>query len=139
MHKAILWTMTAALLVGGAACEKASGEQRGNDQRTTTTPAAPADTMKLNPQQQGRTSAQAAPGDQGATDTDQRITQQVRRAIESDTSLSSEARNVTVVTHSGVVTLKGNVKSDAERKSLESKAKGIADVKQVEDQLDVAK
>jgi len=53
---------------------------------------------------------------------DRDITQQIRRAIMNDKSLSTYAHNVKVITQRGQVTLKGPVQSEDEKKSIEAKA-----------------
>jgi osmotically-inducible protein OsmY len=47
------------------------------------------------------------------------------------------ARNAKVITANGVVLLRGPVKSDAERDSLEAKARKLAGTNRVENHLDV--
>ena len=54
-----------------------------------------------------------------------------------DDALSMNAKNVKVITQDQIVTLKGAVKNEAERQSIVEKAKTIATVKRVDDQLDV--
>lgn len=68
---------------------------------------------------------------------DRQITQQIRKAIASDKSLSSYAHNVKVITKGGMVTLKGPVKSEDEKKAVEAKAAGVAGESKVTSQLDV--
>ena len=47
---------------------------------------------------------------------DQEITRKIRRSIIADKSLSTYAHNIKIISQDGAVTLKGPVKSDAERK-----------------------
>ena len=54
-----------------------------------------------------------------------------------DKALSVNAHNVKIMTSSGVVTLRGPVKSDAEKQSIESKAKQVAGVTSVNNLLEV--
>jgi hyperosmotically inducible protein len=68
---------------------------------------------------------------------DRDITQQVRKAITSDKSLSTYAHNVKVVTQNGQVTLKGPVRSDDEKQAVEAKAAEIAGKGNVTNELDV--
>ena len=49
------------------------------------------------------------------------------------------AKNVKILTVSGKVTLRGPVKSDAERSAVESKAKAAPGVTEVDNQLEVKK
>lgn len=64
--------------------------------------------------------------DQSEKRTDLRITQDIRRAVVSDPSLSFAAKNVTVVTVRGHVVLKGTVKDSAERAAVSAKAARVA-------------
>ncbi|MGC2403197.1 MAG: BON domain-containing protein [Acidobacteriaceae bacterium] len=67
------------------------------------------------------------------------ITRNIRRAVLKDKSLSIEAHNVTIVTKDGKVTLKGPVKSDSEKQTVESAANNIAGPGNVDDQLSVSR
>jgi hyperosmotically inducible periplasmic protein len=69
---------------------------------------------------------------------DRKMTQQIRRAIVKDKSLSTYAHNVKIITHNGVVTLKGAVRTDAEKAKVEQIASGVAAGK-VTNELTVAK
>ena len=68
---------------------------------------------------------------------DRQITQQIRRAIMNDKSLSSYAHNVKVVTQNSQVTLKGPVRSDEEKRAIESKAAEVAGASKVTSELDI--
>jgi osmotically-inducible protein OsmY len=63
---------------------------------------------------------------------------QIRRAIVKDKSLSVMAHNIKIVVTNGEVTLRGPVKSDAEKATINSKAQAIAGAGKVHDQLEVA-
>jgi osmotically-inducible protein OsmY len=56
---------------------------------------------------------------------DRELTRQIRKAIVSDKSLSTQAHNVKILTQDGTVTLKGQVKTDDEKKAVEDKATGV--------------
>ena len=75
---------------------------------------------------------------QGNSAADRTATQKIREAIVADKDLSTYAHNVKVVTRDGIVTLKGPVRSDAEKKSVEAKAKSVAGVTRVVSELSVA-
>lgn len=97
---AIRLGLFAGLLMGGVLV--ATGQQ----------PASPApDNTKMNA------------GDQTTADqqkekrSDREITKQIRQAIIHDKSLSTYAHNVTIITQDGVVTIKGPVRSDEEKKA----------------------
>jgi hyperosmotically inducible periplasmic protein len=57
---------------------------------------------------------------------DRELTQQIRKAIVSDKTLSSQAHNIKILTKDGAVTLKGQVKTDDEKKAIEDKASSVA-------------
>lgn len=58
-----------------------------------------------------------------AADTD--LTAKIRRAIMADKSLSTYAHNVKIISQDGTVTLKGPVRTEAEVKSIVSKATAV--------------
>jgi osmotically-inducible protein OsmY len=69
---------------------------------------------------------------------DRALTQQVRKAIMQDKSLSTYAHNVKVVSQNGQVTLSGPVRSDEEKQAIVQKAAGVAGQDHVVDQISVA-
>lgn len=80
-------------------------------------------------------SATAGAGQQSNQPSDITITRNIRRAVVKDKSLSTAAHNVTIITKDGKVTLKGKVKSEAEKQTVESAAANIAGQGNVDDQL----
>ena len=99
------------------------------------TPIAP-DNSGLNVRDRADTAITA--GDQSNSKADLEITAHIRRAVIKDKSLSMMAQNVKIVTLNGAVTLRGPVKSDAEKASIASKAEAIAGADKVNNQLEVA-
>ncbi len=77
------------------------------------------------------------PTDQGSSESDRKITQHVRQAVVKDSSLSFTAKNVKIITINGKVTLRGPVKSDAEKATIEAAARSVAGDGQVESFLEV--
>jgi hyperosmotically inducible protein len=77
-------------------------------------------------------------GDQSENEADRTITENIRRAVTADDSLSTNAKNVKIITNNGTVTLRGPVKSEKEKAEIEAKAKQVAGVKGVDNQLEVA-
>ena len=69
---------------------------------------------------------------------DRKIAQQIRKSITAEKSLSTYAHNVKIIAQGGSVTLKGAVKSDAEKQAIESKAAQIAGEGKVNSELQVA-
>jgi hyperosmotically inducible protein len=76
--------------------------------------------------------------DQAENEADRTISQSIRAAITADDSLSTNGKNVKIITSDGTVTLRGPVKSDKEKAEIEAKAKQIAGVKKVDNQLEIA-
>lgn len=91
----------------------------------------PAGNTKLNQQ------TQPTADQQKNSRSDRDITQQIRRSIVKDKSLSTYAHNVKIITQNGQVTLKGPVRSEDEKQALEAKAAEVAGNNNVTDQLDV--
>ena len=78
------------------------------------------------------------PGDQSESEADVNITREIRKAIVADDALSTNAHNVKIITANGVVTLRGPVKTAEEKASIAEKAKQVAGVSRVDNQLEVA-
>jgi hyperosmotically inducible periplasmic protein len=97
---------------------------------------APADNTKVN--QRDRNSNEPTADQQKENTSDRQLTAQIRRAIVKDKSLSTDAHNVKIIAQGGNVTLKGAVKSDAEKQAIESKARQIAGDGKVTSELQVA-
>ena len=70
---------------------------------------------------------------------DLETTQQIRKALIADKSLSTYAQNVKVITRNGKVTLKGPVRSADEKKAVEAKAAEVAGATHVTSQISIAK
>jgi osmotically-inducible protein OsmY len=68
---------------------------------------------------------------------DREIMQKIRKSIMDDSSLSTYAHNVKVVSQHGKVTLKGPVRSEEEKKAVEQKATEVAGAGNVTDQMTV--
>ena len=68
---------------------------------------------------------------------DRDITQQIRKAIIADKSLSTYGHNVKVISQGGMVTLKGPVRSDDEKQTIEQKAADIVGKDKVTSELAV--
>ena len=118
----------AGLLLGGWTIASA--------QEPAQEPAAPqGDNTKVN--QRDRNSNESTADQQKENRSDRDITQQIRKAIVKDKSLSSYAHNVKVITQNGMVTLKGPVRSEDEKMAVAAKAAEVAGQDKVTNQLDV--
>jgi hyperosmotically inducible periplasmic protein len=52
---------------------------------------------------------------------DRTLTQKIRKSVMADKSLSTYAHNVKIISQDGMVTLKGPVRSDDEKKTIVAK------------------
>lgn len=127
-------------LVSLAACE------RKNEPGVTPTPSSSrTDATSVTPEpdntarnQVDRSGDTKTPLDQSESSADVKITAEIRRAIMNDDSMSTNAENCKIITDkSGLVTLRGVVNSEAEKNSIDAKAKAIAGVTRVDNQLEV--
>lgn len=123
-HAAI--AVVCALLAGGAlGCRQDEYDQVSR-----------ADDTAINERDRdGRT---VTPLDQSESAADREVTQRLRSAIVADDSLSTNAKNVKIITDGDSVTLRGPVESEAERAKIVEKAREVAGDRQVENQLDLA-
>jgi osmotically-inducible protein OsmY len=102
-----------------------------------TTSTGPADETNTAMNVRDREGALPTPIDQSNRPEDLEITQRIRQAILEDQALSVSAENIKVITVNGKVTLRGPVKSQAEKAAIVAKARQIAGTNQVDDQLEV--
>ena len=111
----------------------------GSAGATERTPAPPAQTAPDNTGRnvRDRGNATLTPGDQSESQADRTLTQQIRKAVVADKSLSSMAKNIKIITANGVVTLRGPVKNPQEKQTIEAKAQQIAGMNKVDNQLEV--
>ena len=96
----------------------------------------PADNTKVN--QRDRNQNEPTAEQQRENPNDRQLTQQIRRALVKDKSLSTSAHNVKIIAQNGTVTLKGPVKSDEEKQAIEAKATEIAGAGKVNSEIQVA-
>jgi osmotically-inducible protein OsmY len=87
--------------------------------------------------QRDRSGETKTSGDQSNTSADLQITQAIRRGLMKDDNLSSDAKNIKVITANGQVTLRGPVNNAREKTKVEQIAKSAAGDAQIVDQLDV--
>lgn len=82
-----------------------------------------------------RNSGQPTADQQQSDRSDRNLTEQIRRSIIADKNLSTDARNVKVITRGGQVTLKGPVRSESEKRTIEAKAAEFAGEDKVTSEL----
>ena len=95
-----------------------------------------ADNTKVNTRDREKTAITA---DQQKNDAaDRQNTRKIRQALMHDKSLSMYAHNVKIVSRDGQVTLKGPVRSEAEKQTVEAKAIEVVGIGHVANELSVA-
>lgn len=85
--------------------------------------AAPDNTAK---NQRDRSNSEVTADQQKENKSDRELARQIRRVLVEDKSLSTYAHNIKVIAQNGQVTLKGPVKSDEEKQTVEAKAAQVA-------------
>ena len=96
----------------------------------------PADNTKVNTRDRAKGAVTA--DQQKENTSDRKLTQEIRRALIQDKSLSTYAHNVKVIAQGGQVTLKGPVRSEEEKQTVESKAVSVAGAGHVTNQMSIA-
>ena len=94
------------------------------------------DNTKVN--KQDRKAAEPTADQQKMNKEDRELTANIRKSIMADKSLSTYAHNVKIISQNGVVTLKGPVHSEDEKKAIVAKAVEVAgSADKVNDQITV--
>jgi hyperosmotically inducible periplasmic protein len=96
----------------------------------------PADNTKVNRRDRAKDAVTADQQKENAGD--RTVTQKIRRALIQDKTLSSYAHNVKIITTDGQVTLKGPVRTEDEKRSVEAKATEIAGAGRVTNEISIA-
>ena len=109
------------LASAGLWAQQDSTQMPPQDDKSTT--AAPDNTGK---NQRDRNPSEATADKQKENTSDRELTRQIRRAIAQDKSLSTYAHNIKIIAQNGMVTLKGPVKSEQEKQTIEGKAAQVA-------------
>jgi len=94
------------------------------------------DNSKTNQRDRDDRSATADQQKMSKADTD--LVRKIRQAVVADKSLSVYAHNVKIIAQDGQVTLRGPVRTNAERDSIQQKAATIAGEDKIANQLEVA-
>lgn len=103
-------------------------------QEPASQPVAP-DNTKVN--ERDRSKDEPTADQQKNNRSDQDITQQIRQSLMKDKSLSTYAHNVKIITQNGQVTLKGPVRSEDEKKTVDAMATEVAGENKVTSQLEI--
>jgi hyperosmotically inducible protein len=111
--------LSASLLASVPQNQQPAPDNTKNNQGDASRDATTADQQKMNP-------------------ADRNTTRQIRKSIIQDKSLSTYAHNIKIITQDGKVTLKGPVRSEDDKASIEAKAAAVAGADNVVNQLEVA-
>jgi hyperosmotically inducible periplasmic protein len=95
-----------------------------------------ADNSKVNKEEQQQN--QPAADQQGENEADRKITQEIRRAVVKNKTLSQYAHNVKIITQGGTVTLKGPVRTMQEKSIVGKAAAKVAGKGKVVNELEIA-
>ncbi len=101
---------------------------------SSTTPPA-ADNTAVN--ERDRDTQAKTPIDQNENETDIGITADIRKKVIAQENFSIDARNIKIITADGKVTLRGPVKTQQERDTIEQIALDIAGKEKVDNQIEV--
>ncbi len=77
------------------------------------------------------------PFDQSENEIDRTITQHIRKALMGDDVLSTNAKNIKIITINGVVTLRGPVNSEKEKEIIAQKVQQVQGITKVDNQLEI--
>lgn len=122
-----------AVVFGFALLAPMAFAQQAADQTGATTKAA--DNTKMNERDRSRDAL--TPADQPNNTADIKLAAAVRSAIVGDDSLSIMAHNVKLIASAGAVTLRGPVKTDAEKTRVEELVRSVPGVHLVTNNLDI--
>ena len=111
-----------------------SGAIQSQLRPTTLKPTAP-DNTKVN--KRDRQTGAVTADQQKENTGDRELSANIRRALMEDKDLSTYAHNVKIVAENGIVTLKGPVRSQEEKKVVEAKATEIAGTGKVKSMISV--
>ena len=127
--KQVLVAFLMVFVIGGCSKDRAADEKPA---QTSTAP----DNSGINVRDRNDQTVTA--GDQSENEADRKISQSIRQSLTADDTLSTNGKNVKVITTDGKVTLRGPVKSDQEKAAIAAKAQQVAGVKNVDNQLEIA-
>ena len=117
------------------ACDR-NGEEQSRTQTRPVPPTTAPDNTERNKADRDPTTT--TPVDQSNSSEDVKLVAAIRRAIMDDKAMSVNAQNCKIIADkTGTVTLRGPVDSQAEKDAIESKAKAVAGVSRVINELEV--
>jgi hypothetical protein len=141
LKNALLTSMAAGLLLAG--CSRNSVEMgAGSDSAFQDTNVAVVVSPERDANNTGRnvrdrSDDAVTPLSQGNSSADLEATRQIRKAVADNDQLSSDAKNVKIITLNGKVTLRGPVSSEQEKQIIATAAESVVGVTSVDNQLEV--
>ena len=75
---------------------------------------------------------------QGQSKEERELTQKIRQAVMDDKALSAYAQNVKIITVNGMVTLRGPVRSEDEKRTIQEKAGQIVGKNKIKSEIEIA-
>lgn len=121
----LLVTACVGLLAFSTACEKRDADR-------TTTPTSPPAQPSTPP------APRDLDGTNGGSQTDQDLTQMVRQAVLADAQLAAVGSNLQITVANGTVTLRGTVRTQADKDAVANKARAVPGVQNVKNELTVS-
>ena len=95
-----------------------------------------ADNTKTN--QRDRAAGAVTADQQKMNAADRELARKIRKSVVGDKALSTYAHNVKIIARDGTVTLRGPVRTEAEKEEIGKKAIAIAGMAKVTNELDIA-
>ena len=139
--------LLAALLAGGACFAAQTQSGRSTTGTSPGASASPPPAAQTSPQpgetdntrmnQRDRNAAEPTADSQAENPADRELAAAIRKSITDDKSLSTYAHNIKVISQNGMVTLKGPVRTDAEKKTIEDTARKMAGASKVKSEITV--
>ena len=118
----------------------AAGCSKEPEQQTSTTISASTPDADNTARNKDQNAPEAlASTDQGNSEADLRITASIRESVTRDKSLSTNAKNVKIITSGGNVTLRGPVKDETEKNKIEAYAQLVTGAGRVDNMLEIEK
>jgi len=124
--KLIAGAFAIGILVGGSSLNLRAEQQN---------PPKAADNTKVN--QRDRSSAESTSDQAKNNLSDRDIMQKIRRGVMDDKSLSTYAHNVKIIAEHGKVTLKGPVRSEEEKQTINEIATDVAGAGNITDEITI--
>ena len=129
--KSLMMLLFSAFVVVGCSKEGDRGDKTASSKPSAVEP----DNTGKNVRDRSESAKTA--GDQSENEADRKITQEIRKTIVADDKLSTSAQNVKIVTNDGKVTLRGPVKTAAEKAKIAQLAAKEAGKATIDNQLDI--